>query len=600
MSFLVLELFLVFLLTIFLLHKYGNWRRQHLIVTLAVLLAWNFAFTIVFTLPLDVVLTFFKRCVSDANITAYFPCQNVTDNSKDCIVSLAALDRGCKIPRNYVPDYVLPLLWRIVYWTSQILTWIILPIMQSWVRAGEFSTLGKLKRALYNNAVYYGSLLLVFGFLLLYAAVKGIIISGENLKVICITTSNTWGLFNLVLLLGYGLVEVPRKIWLSGSKGYSLRKCYFQIGKLSTEKVDSEESLKETYKETLACCSNAENSFTYRAHAEVILQKFPEDFVRAMATKRRRDSSSEIVPKFVTDEKTLVNLHKRVITAVQTYHRSFAQYETTLRRALHFEDVAKSEQNTSHVFLHAKDGSSNFFTKYLYTPTVEWYWECMLRRYMLKGIGAMAAIMSAVIVWSELTFFSVHPPLSLTAIFVMLAARNEDYFYIEFSSFLIITYLCFCAYSSVFRLKVYRYYYLDSHHQTDENSLLFSAILLCRLTPPLCLNFLGVIHLDVHVTNDPSSTVETAYTKIMGHMDVIPIISNGFNVYFPMAVLVLCVFTYFRLGIRLLHFMGFEQFIGDDELTVELNASRFKEKLTERSEICFGERNLANVNFQMH
>lgn len=37
--------------------------------------------------------------------------------------------------------------------------------------------------------------------------------------------------------------------------------------------------------------------------------------------------------------------------------------------------------------------------------------------------------------------------------------------------------------------------------------------LLCRLTPPLCLNFLGLTHLDSHITKD-SDTVETAYTKV--------------------------------------------------------------------------------------
>ena len=56
----------------------------------------------------------------------------------------------------------------------------------------------------------------------------------------------------------------------------------------------------------------------------------------------------------------------------------------------------------------------------------------------------------------------------------------------------------------------------------------------------------------------------------MGHMDVISFISNGFNIYFPMLVLLLCVCTYFKLGSRVLHFLGFQQFIGDDDLTQEL------------------------------
>jgi hypothetical protein len=56
----------------------------------------------------------------------------------------------------------------------------------------------------------------------------------------------------------------------------------------------------------------------------------------------------------------------------------------------------------------------------------------------------------------------------------------------------------------------------------------------------------------------------------MGHMDVISIVSDGFNVYFPMAMLALCLATYFSVGSRLLSMLGFQQFVGDDEVTADL------------------------------
>jgi len=56
----------------------------------------------------------------------------------------------------------------------------------------------------------------------------------------------------------------------------------------------------------------------------------------------------------------------------------------------------------------------------------------------------------------------------------------------------------------------------------------------------------------------------------MGHMDVISIISDGFNVYFPMAILAFCLATYFSLGSRLLSMLGFQQFLDDDEFTTDL------------------------------
>ena len=55
----------------------------------------------------------------------------------------------------------------------------------------------------------------------------------------------------------------------------------------------------------------------------------------------------------------------------------------------------------------------------------------------------------------------------------------------------------------------------------------------------------------------------------MGHLTAIPIISIGFNFYFPMLICLLSIGTYFRLGSRCLHACGFRQFFDDDELTAE-------------------------------
>lgn len=59
--------------------------------------------------------------------------------------------------------------------------------------------------------------------------------------------------------------------------------------------------------------------------------------------------------------------------------------------------------------------------------------------------------------------------------------------------------------------------------------------------------------------------LETSYTQVMGHMDVITLISDGFNVYFPIGILLIAVLTYFRIGARILSKVGFQQFLPDDD-----------------------------------
>lgn len=85
------------------------------------------------------------------------------------------------------------------------------------------------------------------------------------------------------------------------------------------------------------------------------------------------------------------------------------------------------------------------------------------------------------------------------------------YFFQLFST-LIILYLCYCAYSTVLKIRVLNLYYLAPHHQTNEYSLIFSGMMLSRLTPPLCLNFLGLIHMDSHIIK--KQDLETDYTQV--------------------------------------------------------------------------------------
>ena len=75
----------------------------------------------------------------------------------------------------------------------------------------------------------------------------------EQLQIIGITASNTWGLFLLILLLGYGLVEVPRQYWRESQKGYRLMHTYFMLAKLSTEKSDADEDLEDVLEVGIPC-----------------------------------------------------------------------------------------------------------------------------------------------------------------------------------------------------------------------------------------------------------------------------------------------------------------------------------------------------------
>uniref|UniRef100_A0A4W5PM90 LMBR1 domain containing 2b n=1 Tax=Hucho hucho TaxID=62062 RepID=A0A4W5PM90_9TELE len=547
-----IEIVVVFFLALFLLHRYADFRKQQRMVLFGTLLAWYLCFLIVFILPLDI-----STVRHPANLTHLWEALDPTWASIPV----------CYKPWSYIPDGIMPVFWRVVYWTSQCLTWLLLPFMQSYARSGGFSITGKIKTALIENAIYYGTYLLIFGSLLIYVAVHP---QWYELQTIGITAANTWGLFLLVLLLGYGLVEIPRSYWNASRRGHLLIKTYFKAAKLMTEKADAEENLEDVMEEVRKVQESIKYNHPLRKYIDTVLRKCPVDYQEKMG--RNMDDYEDFDDKQNTypSEKSLVKLHKQVIYAVQRHNRTRVQWQILLQQAMHLEDVAKNETSSAHQFVHSFPSTepTSWLSRYFYTPTVEWYWECLLRHWFYRLLAVVLSLFSVAVVWSECTFFSTRPVLSLFAVFIQLAERDYNYLYIEMACFITIFFLCTCVYSTVFRIRVFNYYYLASHHQTDAYSLQFSGMLFCRLTPPLCLNFLGLIHMDSAISHQLKE--QTAYTSIMGSMRVLSFIANGFYIYYPMLILLLCIATYFSLGTRCLNLLGFQQFVGDNEMTSDL------------------------------
>ena len=152
----IVEIVVVFLGTLGILHYFGNIRGTHILVTLAVFVSWFFSFLIVFILPMDVTNTCYEDCLrhalnqSDVAFTTLLDA-NVTTRRPPTL----APTRDCVKPWSHMPRSVLPYVWRVVYWSSMLLSWILMPIMQSYVYAGDFTVWGKLKTALKENSLWY-------------------------------------------------------------------------------------------------------------------------------------------------------------------------------------------------------------------------------------------------------------------------------------------------------------------------------------------------------------------------------------------------------------------------------------------------------------
>lgn len=357
-------------------------------------------------------------------------------------------------------------------------------------------------------------------------------------------------------IIGYALVEVPRSLWAHSKPGVTLKQAYFKLAKLNIDKADAEENVDDVLESLNAVSQATPLTHELRPCIDTILRKVPTELMERVRRHGRNDGGqSNAVPT----EKSLIRLHKQVIKSIQTFQRTEALWNVQVEKVLHLEDVEKNLNSMDRRFKTEFPQQQTKLQELFCNPTINWYWQCQFKPPFMRGMAVVLGTLSLMVVWSELTFFNRSPVLSIFANVVNWAKSSHDFLTIELFSMVSLCYLCYCAYSTVFRIKFLNLYYLAPHHATNEHSLIFSGMLLCRLTPPMCLNFLGLIHMDSHIIKKRIS--ETYYTQIMGHMDVLGIISDGFNIYFPMMMIAFCLATWYSLGSRALNALGFQQFM---------------------------------------
>ena len=128
--------------------------------------------------------------------------------------------------------------WLLTYWSSYVLNWIIIPLLQGYVVAGEFSAMKRVQRAIIMNVPYF--FLYFFSFITLLVIIvvidnnsKGekdynLLADGGILNII-IALSLSFGFFLLVCLLGYALVKIPIKYWINSDITERLKRLHFKV-----------------------------------------------------------------------------------------------------------------------------------------------------------------------------------------------------------------------------------------------------------------------------------------------------------------------------------------------------------------------------------
>ncbi|KAF8945782.1 hypothetical protein BGZ47_001982 [Haplosporangium gracile] len=525
-----------------LLNYFGNRVEHAWYVSLIAYISWFFPFSIVVLVPLDLASTLFRGCKAEEE---------------------------CNEPLMYVSSEFLIGAWRTIYWCSFALTWVLIPLLQAYTQSGEFTVMKRFRSAVRYNIIYQliiGSIALIGLVFLWYAQ------GPSNLRAYIMALSNSWGLVLVVIFMGYGMVDVPRRLWHKGDNARELRRISFKASVIKDKRQDTEDEVHNVAKELSVVCHKVQHSDPLRPYVDKMVEGFPA--VRGVQFESNRTSSpippsqsqrgeqhgvnaglplgssrtgtgttlgarkhsmDGLVPNVIS-EKYLADLHARIKLALRMSDRWNAIWRDLQKAGFLAQDIQENMDNPEKKFRSTLRPLTSKPRNW--QLSLEWVWHLKLRPILLRSLAAVCAALSLLIVWSEMTYQNVNPVLSVIGLLVQVARDRMSYGAIEAVSFFTMLYMCTCAYTTLMKMRLLSNYVLVPNHHTDEPTLLFIGSYLCRLTFPLVYNYLTI-----SAAGKEDSTVFSGY---MGKIDMVPFLGE-FNYYMPYVILVPTLITLFNV-----------------------------------------------------
>eukprot|EP00929_Paragymnodinium_shiwhaense_P030693 TRINITY_DN17350_c0_g1_i1.p1 TRINITY_DN17350_c0_g1~~TRINITY_DN17350_c0_g1_i1.p1 ORF type:complete len:639 (-),score=90.56 TRINITY_DN17350_c0_g1_i1:159-2027(-) len=453
--------------------------------------------------------------------------------------------------------------WELIYWWTFVLCWFLSPVLMEFETAGDFTTGGRLKASLKRNAAWYGVYLIVGSLILLWLAVGGAD-GSSGLSAWCMAASNAWGLLVLTLLMGHGLVAVPKHLWQAANPRKQLQGLYCAAVPMDearlTAQFELQDVISETRTEIAARSGSRWEPGLERAFA--ILQQTLEDCELLHCeltngargpTAREPGHGCSVLARSNCEDATrlecLAQLHQALKTAALEARRAACRWEDLVRRCSLLEDLEENMLPSPAEL--AAQWQGTMLARFCMKPMVRGcyhgillFWLRVLRPKFLLALSVFCGFLSVAIVLGQLTMFSSSWSLSVLS---LLFLSDHGFGWTQLLCFVPLSYMVCTAYWSIFRLKVAGWYGLYSNHNTDISSLLWCASTLSRLSAPLCYHFLLLVRVE-----------GTSFQALMGQINVVPVLGESFNKVFPMMVCVLCMCNLLNIYSRLVQFCGLD------------------------------------------
>ncbi|XP_007047863.2 PREDICTED: LMBR1 domain-containing protein 2 homolog A isoform X3 [Theobroma cacao] len=449
-------------------------------------------------------------------------------------------------PENASENGVISFFWSWSYWGTFLLTWAVVPLIQGFEDAGDFSVIERLKTSVHVNLVFYS----IVGFIGLVGLILLITMhrnwSGGVLG-LAMALSNTFGLVTGAFLLGFGLSEIPKSLWKNADWTIRQKVLSHKVAKMAVKLDEAHQEFSNAIVVAQATSNQMSKRDPLRPYMDVIDNMLAQMFREDPSFKPQGGRLGENDMDYDSDEKSMATLRRHLRLAQEEYYRYKSEYMTYVSEALQLEDTIKNYERRSSTgwkyvssFRPGRSGKTGTFL-----DSTEFIWRCILRKQLKKVLAIILGIMSVAILLAEATLLPRGVDLSLFSILINSVKKQEVL--VQVFAFVPLMYMCICTYYSLFKIGMLMFYSLTPR-QTSSVSLLMICSMVARYAPPISYNFLNLISLGGR---------KTIFEKRMGNIDdAVPFFGEGFNNIYPLIMVLYTLLVASNFFDRVVGFFG--------------------------------------------
>ncbi|CAM8904226.1 unnamed protein product [Rhodiola kirilowii] len=461
------------------------------------------------------------------------------------IIILVPADILTTLTHQY--DGVIYFSWGWSYWSTFLLTWAVVPLIQGYEDAGDFTFKERLKTSIHENLVFYlvvGSIGL-FGIILLATLGK---IGDGGILGFAMGCSNTFGLVTGAFLLGFGLSEIPKGIWRNADWTTRQKVLSHKVAKLALKLDDAHQEFSNAIVVAQATSNQMSKRDPLRPYMNIIDQMLNQMLKEDPTFKPQGGRLGENDMDYDTDVKTMAALRRQLRIAREEYYRYRSEYANNIMEALELEDTVKNYDRRDATgwkyvssFRPERKGSIGSAL-----DTVEFIWRCILRKQLAIVVAILLGCMSAAVLLAEATILPSHFDLSLFSLIIKTARKQEVA--LQVAVLIPLVYMCVCTYYTLLKIGMMMFYALTPR-QTSSVSLLMICSMVARYAPPISYNFLNLVSLENHA--------KTVFEQKMGDIDsAVPFFGKGFNKIYPLIMVIYTLLVAFNVFDRVINYFG--------------------------------------------